>query len=362
MSTINTIAGTSDFDTTLLSNSGWQILGYWKCNETSGTVLHDSSGNSFGQDLNLTGNRTLGRPNLIPTVSGGKSVLFQGTGTPGMGRTSSALVNASGTTNNNSYVLGAWVAPYTDYASTVSSTLATIMGILGKCELDFNIKLFSTKYVTSSNTYNLNPVGQNVSEITQPVVLSNPTPSDSYFVASSWNNGVVQIFVNGVLISTLTGAGGTDQTTTSSFAIGALYDRSQSFEGYIQNAFIAVPSGNSSTQIDSTVKQLYIAGTQSLSAPSTGSLPWSGTVNVYPWSTQILPSGTYSSVTLTNNSTRTVWLAFPGPGGGSAKINTGIPLYPQGGTFTANDFPCSGGLYALHNTYFGYATINVSVS
>lgn len=361
MAVINTIANTSDFDTTLLSNSDWQILGYWKCNETSGTVLHDSSGNNFGQNLNVTGNRTLGKPNLIPTVSGGKSVLFEGSGTPGMGRTSSALVNASGTTNNSSYVLGAWVAPYTDYSNTVSSTIATIMGILGKCELDFNIKLFSTKYTTSTNTYTVNPVGQNVSEITQPVVLSSPTTDDSYFIASSWNNNVVQLFVNGVLISTLTGAGGTDQTTTNSFAIGAFYDRSQSFEGYIQNAFIVVPSGKTSAQIDNTVKQLYIAGTQSISNPSTGSLPWSGTVNVYPWSTQILPSGTYSSVTLTNNSTRTVWLAFPGSGSG-AKTNTGIPLYPQGGTFYANDFPCSGGLYAVHDTYFGYATINVSVT
>lgn len=366
MATINTIANTHDIDTTMLTDTGWQILGYWKCNESSGSTLYDAG--PLSQHLTIFG-ASLNKPSLVPNDSN-PSVLFRkssSSATPTFakyypGGSNSPLLNSSETSVNNSYVLGAWVVPYTDDNNLFTTGIASIMGTANKFELDFDVKLFVSQYTTSDGTYYVSPnsfkPNPNVNEITQPDNPSAPTYNDSYFVVSSWNNGVVQIFVNGVLIGTQTGVGGTDQSTTAGFALGALADRSQNFDGYVQDAFVAVPSGFSSSQIASSVRQIYVAGTQSQSTPSTGSLPWSGTVNVYPWSSQVLPSGTYGSVTFTNNGTRTVWLSFGGP----ASPNTGVPLYPFGGKLTVTDFPYSGSMYAVHNTYFGYATISVSVS
>jgi hypothetical protein len=205
----------------ILARSG--LLAYWKCDETSGTDLIDSSGNS--NTLALTGGYTLG---VTGALALGTGITFNGS-TGYASRSGSVLSNTP-----TSYTIEFWVKAAAQSAKTMVGFGNT--GSTAKVDISTGSEGNPALAVYPAN-FRINDAGS----------ANNSTNANSRIFFDQWtqyaltlNSTTMSFFANGV--QTQSYNSGTPGTTTlNTTSIGALLGSSASrfFAGTIQHVSVS---------------------------------------------------------------------------------------------------------------------------
>lgn len=206
-------ASVTGLDNVILATQPSSLKGYWKCDETSGTTLVDSSGT--GNDLALTGGYTLNQSGLV-----GASITFNGT---------------SGYASRSDSVLGNSPSAFTIFAlaKVSSATALRIFSIGNSADNDSAISIQASGG-GGAGFHRADAGGANS-------ILTGGGP----FVDNSWHmicfrlsGGIYTLFIDGTILHQEAAAPGT--TTLNRTAIGALLRASASnfWPGSIQHVAV----------------------------------------------------------------------------------------------------------------------------
>ena len=284
------------------------LLGWWKFNETSGTVINDSSTTpGSGNTGTYPSGTSLAQPSIVPGSSSGYSALL--TSTPLIGTTNAANLNygAGQSGASATFAMNVWVS----MTNIVSN--GAVAEKSGQYGIDVSLD-------TNGGDINFGKAAQSYAYTTSQggIALQSPTtPEDSHIttngvymltfavVASPYGNGYLTVYnhyINGIPFGNQynyqDGEGFFGTLAVQTNQGSNLLVMGSGNAGYIQHLHLT-----SSALSKADVQALYYTGLQ-------GPLKTGQTFsNVYPWCADVLPANaSRKSVTITNDSTVPVWI------------------------------------------------------
>lgn len=164
-------------------------IGYWKCNDTSGTTLEDSSGNNF--DLTIVGTPTLADSYLVPTDND-KYLRVKGTGD------GAELVSKLGTTPP---LTGNWAFECIVKTESYTTNIVRVMSFgLNTSELEVNnvqASFFFAATTGNAGVFWEHSAGTDVVVARSPATTPNTFGASIYAVEKDGTANTVTFYLNG---------------------------------------------------------------------------------------------------------------------------------------------------------------------
>jgi Concanavalin A-like lectin/glucanases superfamily len=302
------------------------LKAYWPLDDTAGhTTGRELSGRNI-QALSAmgAGSGSFGNPSILP---GDTSTCFHKTGSGDGGYLTWASLSTAGKADVNQtgpITLLAWIQPDT-FVVTDTNLRQYIIGQFGAYDM----------HLTGQGlTGNL--TGATPSTVSMSGIAAINTPA---FIATVYDqtNSQAWCAVNGKQgpIQTTTG---NLTTATNTLEIGGIISAAP-FKGYLQKLALigtAIPIA--------TLQALYILGY------ATGTETPGKSINVFPFSRQVVPASIRNSITLTNDGPNPVYLSLSDttiP----AVAHQGARIAPNGGQWTSTSW--DGPIQAIHPNWLG---------
>lgn len=198
------------------------LLGWWKCDETSGSTLADSSGN--GRTLTLNGTYTVNTTAISSNSDAGNKCVDFGTGYASLaGDTTLRAVTT--------WTIGAWI----NWDTLVANCMVMGMARPGTAKINFGL------FHNADAMWGVGRFGvafyDNVAFRTchYSTALSTGT---TYFLAGSYDGTTMKFYVDGALVNTTT-PGGTNGASDNSFLVGRFWGADSSRQdGRTDDVFI----------------------------------------------------------------------------------------------------------------------------
>jgi hypothetical protein len=208
-------------------------VGYWRCNETSGTVAADSSG--YSHPGTYTGTYTLGATSPITSDTTARALSLTGTGGAGPGGYITIPDTATLSPTGSALTLECWIR-----GATSGVAAESYAGYFWKGSTAESTNAYGLQ-VDSSGVYPVvavqTPVG-----LAQSVSGTTTDTAVWFYVVGVYNGSTLTVYVNGVANTPVTVTGNIVSTTGSPLQIGAIQSPASPYayqwNGYVCEAAI----------------------------------------------------------------------------------------------------------------------------
>lgn len=209
-----------DFASTIAGTQAASLKGYWKCNETSGTSLVDSSGNS--KTLTITGTVTT---DYVLNQTGEQGAAIQWKGTAGYASRTDSVLGAALATQDFTFLA---------LVKSVGTTQTIVMAIASHTSSSPQVTLGQLGSLSKAEGFVDNDPN------TQSLDLSGGTAFDGswHLVVYTRSGTTFTLYVDGTSVATNTLTLGNCSVTRTSIGAGLYNIPTFFYNGYMQHAAI----------------------------------------------------------------------------------------------------------------------------